>query len=1607
MAAPDVSSVLPILTDVGLLIDLFTGTEDSPSFNPGWFSDPVAGFESSFDWPNLQPLVEKILGKAANPLDTNAGPFNESWYSIKITDAKDAAKDSGFYFVEKTIGDNALLGVGMQHGFTAVSGKVIIQPFVFVPVFTMPNKAGVIPLFGLDINGPVEIGVEATLTDGFAYAGTTYTGLIFVASFAFDSATPTLTFKLKTATGTFVNVPTIKPRDIFNTVLTNADIVTFLNSQVIPASATIKITWGALFKATGWLSTSAAPYTVGTMPTFATTADVKNYIVSTIYSAINLFLGTNGVIPLIKRDATKTNSIGWSINLVLNNGHYGLNVDVTGVTVGSNPQVKLQLGALTQDKTDWISKAGGAKQVGMGLSFYFLSGTAPNLVFDPQFEMINVGFDVCNANGQPLFDIKGVAMKQAQLRGYFSTLQSNAWGVAAAIDDISLPMVPPSSGGGSSVPSTLMSSASTGGSSGSAKPPVNPEFSFIAAYQKNFYFQLFDKDGKAEDIVVLPVQKSFGPVSLKDIGIGWKQDNYQLLFELDGGLNLNALKLDLEKLTIGVPVKTPGDISNYSLDLDGFDLSFSSGPVSLTGGFLKDSSVSPTEYNGAVSIQAAKWGITALGSFASLNGHPSLFIFGVLDAELGGPPFFFITGVAVGFGYNRKITMPSIDNVQNFPFVQAAVNPSLFSGSTDDILNSISSYIPPELGEYWLAAGIKFTSFELVNSFALLMIQFGNNFELDMLGMSTLQLPKKGEGTTYVNVEMAVKVVFSPADGVLGVQAQLTNNSYVIDPDCVITGGFAFYTWFSGPHSGDFVVTIGGYNAFFTVPSYYPTVPRLGYTWNVSSNVTISGSAYFALTPSCVMAGAALSLVFSDGDLNAWFNAHADFLISWKPFHYNISLGITIGASYRLNLLFVHTTITVELSVDVDIWGPDFGGQAHVDLTIISFTIGFGADNNTSATVIDWPTFQGYFLPKPDAQSTNPAPKPAPAPSPMFVAKAVAPAAAPASPIPSTNGNVIKINTNAGLSSTFTNAANESIWIVDPSTFAFNTDCVVPATQIVFGAGPGGATDAPALIQCNVFGLFPLGTMTLATNGAVHTITLTKKDEGDGNYSAYSIKSWNFTPTTKNVPQALWGTVNTGSQTPSAASVPNITSGLSSASPAPATLSGPPEFPISILAYTNIETFKLPITLNTAPPVTLSSAGSLATITGTLYNTSTGNQCNGLYSALQDIGSLATQNDSLQALAQNAADVFQGSPMLVNATPPGKTNAVILILNFGAMKKPATDAIVQPAPNMPTVKTHQVTTSIFHYQLGDGPVTTRIVRSGIYFKGAHKILTNLKAGAGSHAKGTFTMQPGQVQIWELRPGHEQDVLAWDGKLALRIIFFDHNLELIDDKQVQKAPGSLTLPQNAVHMVIKTTEIHQEGTLYGWHPGRHLPLLNPKYLMGRGCLIRTQSPHRSGHKQHSLPTGLSRGSKIAGKNRVEGEIERGWTETMFASVVKEVFVLSDIGHGQNNPAMEVKIIYKDGQGQKYALPVSPIAQGQWGNNAWHKFIIPTAITAPYFRVWVQPLSSTQITGVAGSEKVINSLNETMYHQLWAPQAALTRDNMNDFTVITLDHILNEN
>ncbi|MDF2193256.1 DUF6603 domain-containing protein [Paraflavitalea sp. CAU 1676] len=595
------------------------------------------------------------------------------------------------------------------------------------------------------------------------------------------------------------------------------------------------------------------------------------------------------------------------------------------------------------------------------------------------------------------------------------------------------------------------------------------------------------------------VQKAVGPVMFRRIGVRYQES--VLWFLLDANFTAGGLSIELVGMGIGSP------LSSFSpqFTLSGLGIEFSEPGFSIGGSFFK---VPPStgvayEYAGGAVIKASSFSITALGSYASIytdNTHtstvPSMFVFGQVTGSFGGPPVFFVTGFAGGFGYNSSLRLPGMNELYQFPLVAGAQNPSVIGGATAtpaEVLRILlgldggTAWISHEVGQYWFAAGLQFSTFSIVSTNALLIIQFGKRLQFALLGLSRARFPMSGS-VTYAFIELQIETIVDPGQGIFSLTAILSPNSYLLDPSCRLMGGFAFYAWYTpSDHAGDFVITLGGYHPSFDPPDWYPQIPRVGFTWSLDSTVSITGTAYFAMTPAAAMAGAQLSVTYQEGNLRAWFKAWANMLVYWNPFHFDVELGTSIGASYRLDLGFTNITLEAELGADIHLWGPSTGGTATVHWWVISFTIDFGATQTGNPDALKWPQFMQQ-LPK------------------------------AADLIKMVPGDGLAPNGNADL-----NAADP--WIVRPSQFSFSVTSAVPNSQLLLGS-----SETP-FQQGSLINIRPMQTNAAGNHLKAVSNTgkdLTSKHTLTVTYNGAELNlvtaGWTVNPRKQNVPKAMWGT---------------------------------------------------------------------------------------------------------------------------------------------------------------------------------------------------------------------------------------------------------------------------------------------------------------------------------------------------------------------------------------------------------------------------------------------------------------------------------------------------
>ncbi|WP_323178866.1 DUF6603 domain-containing protein [Streptomyces sp. NBC_00568] len=606
------------------------------------------------------------------------------------------------------------------------------------------------------------------------------------------------------------------------------------------------------------------------------------------------------------------------------------------------------------------------------------------------------------------------------------------------------------------------------------------------------------------------------------------------------------------------------------------------------------------------------------------GGKTSFFAFGALGSAKGiGLPAFQVRGIAAGMGWRSNLRLAGTEDLAEFPFLKALDDPASIGMDADgnaDPIGVLEKLTSPPVGQpwvtpaaagedpLWLAAGLAFTVAEFFNGSAMAVLQTGEDLTLAMLGMAGMEFPKKAN-RKYASVEIALEIVLKPKAGELSFSAALTPNSYVIDPSCRLRGGVAAKIWFGpSPNRGDFVVTVGGYHRNYKQPDTYPSVPRLGFDWDLSGAVTISGSAYLALTPAAVMGGGSLDVRFHSGPVRAWLTAGVDVLIQWKPFWFEAGFHVSIGVSASVKILFVRITITVEVGASLTVWGPPTGGRAKIKLWFISFTIGFGRDREADSNALDWPGFREMLPP---------------------------------------GDNAVRMLPGAGLIAdrppwvTGTRSSDDEAWQVSSAGFAFSTDSAVPVTELYVNTATGSPVERGSKLDIR-----PMAKTGLTS---VQCVSLSKDGE------SFDISDWGHAPSRAAVPQALWGAGSSNMlPAPGEQVVPDELTGATLMSPGPDYGNDTGYITEQTFAFDPIDPDgiqPLDPDASRVGPVPRRPGGVIRTITDTVAASAQKTARSELAAALTSLGfSLGALDEDLSAHAQAAETAFTAEPMLVPAS---------------------------------------------------------------------------------------------------------------------------------------------------------------------------------------------------------------------------------------------------------------------------------------------------------------------------------------------------------------------
>jgi len=604
-----------------------------------------------------------------------------------------------------------------------------------------------------------------------------------------------------------------------------------------------------------------------------------------------------------------------------------------------------------------------------GLQILLLDTTGADIAFNFGVELHGVGVSLAKSDGTALVaesflrlgSVRAVLFMDIESEPAFQVLHG---GAGLTLGGFGLPISAAlGSGGGSNpVASNLLGS---GGSAGGDAQSVNPSADLDVWYwdhPANAGGPLRVLVGGQAGIFWIPVHAGFGPIFISEIGLGISNTAATLV--IDGGVSIAGLTAQVDDLSVMVPYAHVTDPSQWSIDLKGLAIGYSGPAIAIAGGLVKFDGP-PVEYAGMLLVKISSIGAIVIGSYSVVGSgadeYTSLAIFGGVFVPIGITPIINLTGIALGLGYNRRLIVPEdLNQIPSFMLVKALDRPEALANNPMQALFEFHEQVPAARGALWFAAGVRGTSFEIVNITAVLYVALDRGVEVGLLGIARMALP--ADNAAIVSIELALKARFSTSEGLFSVQAQLTDNSWLITRDCQLTGGFAFFMWFK---KSQFLLTIGGYHPSFTLLPEYPVVPRVGYRWNFLGVVHIKGEAYFALTNTAVMTGTRLEATYGPGWIQVWFTAYTDILVSWDPFHYEVDIGISVGARLRIRICFF-ACCTIEISVSVGaslhLAGPPFHGTVTADLGVTSITVPFGDNARALPPAKHWNEFVEQYV---------------------------------------------------------------------------------------------------------------------------------------------------------------------------------------------------------------------------------------------------------------------------------------------------------------------------------------------------------------------------------------------------------------------------------------------------------------------------------------------------------------------------------------------------------------------------------------------------------------------------------------------------------------------
>ena len=275
--------------------------------------------------------------------------------------------------------------------------------------------------------------------------------------------------------------------------------------------------------------------------------------------------------------------------------------------------------------------------------------------------------------------------------------------------------------------------------------------------------------------------KTIGPLTISAIGLSFANSTIQVT--LNAKIAFGPAEAIIDGLGLSYPMTdfSTFDMSKVEPLISGIGIEMNTLPVVVSGMLIKK----PGGFAGGIVIEVEPYTFLAVGSYGDAtvpNSNPTstyktLFVFLALKgpiAELEGIAA--LENLTGGFGWNSALTLPTVDNVTQFPFLAAA---STTGNDPLDVLNKFTgsspAWLAPGLKQIWIAAGLGCNAFQILEINSVVVLDFGTDVVLGVFAEATASIPEDAPNTTemFAFVDIGLYAILDFSKGMRSVVSVL------------------------------------------------------------------------------------------------------------------------------------------------------------------------------------------------------------------------------------------------------------------------------------------------------------------------------------------------------------------------------------------------------------------------------------------------------------------------------------------------------------------------------------------------------------------------------------------------------------------------------------------------------------------------------------------------------------------------------------------------------------------------------------------------------------------------------------------------------------------